>query len=193
MKTVIRAGGLIIFTGLVVVAFLLFVPNTIYAPMSSFTLTSSAFEHGGFIPEKYSCDADNINPPLEIAGVPKEAVSLVLIMDDPDIPQQFKDARNIDSFDHWTIYGIAPETTEIPEGEVRGSEGLNGRGESGYTGPCPPPDLEPTEHRYFFKLYALDTNINFIKAPTKDEVIAATEGHVIATAELMGRYDRSEN
>ena len=157
-------------------------------------LISTAFENGSTIPSKYTCDEDNINPPLSISGVPDGAVSLALIMDDPDIPQQFKDERGIDSFDHWTVYGISSKMTSIAEGvEPQGSAGINGRGNTGYTGPCPPPEFEPTEHRYFFKLYALDSSINFVNTPTKNELLSAMEGHIISQTELVGLYDRSDS
>ena len=160
--------------------------------VTSLTLTSSAFTHGGTIPEMYTCDGVNINPPLTISGIPEGTKSLALIVDDPDIPQVFKDQRGIDSFDHWTVYNLPPDTTEILEGSVVGSVGLNsrGEGESAYTGPCPPTEYEPTEHRYFFKLYALSGTLNFIKAPTKAEVEQAINGMVIQQAELVGLYDR---
>lgn len=155
------------------------------------TLTSSAFTHNSSIPEKYSCDAENISPPLSITGIPEGTQSLVLIMDDPDIPQVFKDQRGIDSFDHWVAYNISPETTEIKEGIVNMSSGLNGRGKEGYTGPCPPTEYEPTEHRYIFKLYALSGALNFIKTPTKEEVEKAIDGMIIEQTELVGLYDRA--
>ncbi len=151
-------------------------------------LTSAAFENGQRIPSKYTCDADNISPPLEVRGVPENARSLVLIMDDPDVP---KSLRPDGVFDHWVVYGIDPATTVIPEASVHGTQGLNGAGKDSYAGPCPPPEYEPTEHRYFFKLYALDTTLNFIKQPTKQEVLDAIQSHVIAEAELMGRYERA--
>lgn len=161
---------------------------------SSLTLSSTAFESGGAIPSQYTCDGERtMNPPLSISNVPSEAKSLVLVMDDPDIPQVFKDERGIDSFDHWVVYGIPPDTTEIKEGAVVGALGMNGREEAGYTGPCPPPEYEPTTHRYIFKLYALSGTLQFIKAPTKAEVLAAIQGMILDEAELIGTYDRSGN
>lgn len=156
-------------------------------------ITSSAFAGGQPIPAQYTCDGTRtLSVPLSIRGVPEEAQSLVLIMDDPDIPQVFKDQRGIDAFDHWVMYSIPPETTEIPEGAIVGAQGLNGAGNEGYTGPCPPPEYEPTEHRYIFTLYALSGTLNFIKAPTKDEVLQAMQGMILAEAELIGTYDRAE-
>lgn len=162
--------------------------------MDEFRLTSSAFENGSSIPSKYTCDGDRlVNPPLSISGVPEGTQSLVLLMDDPDIPEVFKQQRGIDAFDHWVLYAIPPETTEVPEGTSVGATGLNSGGNSGYTGPCPPTEYEPTEHRYIFKLYALRGTLNFIKEPTLAEVKTAIEGMVLAETELIGTYDRKNN
>jgi hypothetical protein len=154
------------------------------------SLTSPAFEQGSSIPSQFTCDAENISPPLLISGVPEGAKSLALLMDDPDIPQVFKDQRGIDSFDHWTLFNISPETTEIAQGGVTGVAGANGAGENAYTGPCPPAEYEPSEHRYFFRLYALDTELSLQAGAKKAEVLAAMEGHILGEAELMGRYKR---
>ena len=160
---------------------------------NAFSITSPAFEHNGSIPRIFTCDEEGAsNPELQISGVPEEAVSLAMLMDDPDIPQVFKDERGIDSFDHWTLFNIPTDTTGILEGESVGTVGVNGRGENGYTGPCPPPEYEPTEHRYFFKLYALDTELDLSEGATKGEVLEAMEGHIIEQTELVGLYDRAE-
>lgn len=151
-------------------------------------LTSSAFEHESTIPEKYTCDGANINPPLEISEIPEGTVSLVLIMDDPDVPAQIREDQ---MFDHWVHFNIPAETTRIEEGSVIvGVAGSNTRGTPAYTGPCPPPQYQPSEHRYYFKLYALDTELGLAEGATKKEVEAAMQGHVLAQADLMGRYDR---
>lgn len=151
-------------------------------------ITSSAFENNGDIPSEYTCDFGKMatNPPLEFLGVPENAKSLVLLMDDPDIPESVKQARGIEKFDHWTLYGMLPNTLEIKEGEVVGAVGLNSAGSAQYAPPCPPDG----KHRYFFKLFALDTNINFIKAPTQADVEAAMQGHILDQAELVGLYQR---
>lgn len=155
---------------------------------TKFEITSPAFSLGEFIGAKYTCDELNISPPLKVSGVPKEAKSLVLIMDDPDVPEQVRPEK---MFDHWVVYNIPPSDAFYDEGHLEGTLGLNGRGEAKYTGPCPPTQYEPTTHRYFFKLYATDLPVlNFVKAPTKSEVLFAIEGHVVAEVELMGRYDR---
>jgi len=158
--------------------------------MVKLTLTSPAFVDGGFIPAKYTCDGEEVNPPLKISGVPKEADSLVLVMDDPDIPSAVKEKNGIDKFNHWVLYNLPPDTTEIPEG-IKGETGLNTTGAAAYIGPCPPPQYEPTEHRYVFRLYAIKGKLNFIKTPTLDEVETAAKSAALAEAELVGRYGRA--
>ncbi|MEK7479819.1 MAG: YbhB/YbcL family Raf kinase inhibitor-like protein [Patescibacteria group bacterium] len=154
---------------------------------STLTLNTSAFENGQAIPSEYTCDGDNVSPLLAIAGVPEGAKSLALIMDDPDVPTQLKPDG---VFDHWTLFNIAPETREIPENGSAGTVGANGSGQSAYTGPCPPAQYEPSEHRYFFRLYALDAELDIPAGASKKDVLAAMEGHIIDRAELMGRYKR---
>jgi len=162
--------------------------------ISEFTLTSSTFADGSSIPSQFTCDADppggGVSPPLEWSGVPEGTVSLALIMDDPDIPQVFKDQRGIGAFDHWTLFNISPETTSIPQSGATGTSGATSAGGSTYVGPCPPKEYEPSEHRYFFKLFALDTMLDLPAGASKAEVLAAMQGHVLAEVELMGRYKR---
>jgi len=155
-------------------------------------LTSSAFESGEKIPSKYTCDGENINPQLFISGVPERAKSLVLIMDDPDIPNEVKKAREIEVFDHWVVFNISPETEAVEEGKVPNGaiQGANSRGEKQYTGPCPPPQYEPKEHRYFFKLYALNIELDLPEGSPKEEVEKAMEGHVLEKTQLIGKYSR---
>lgn len=146
-------------------------------------LKSSAFSQGQPIPKKYSCQGDNINPPLEISDVPSNAKTLALIMDDPDVPPEIRKER---MYDHWVVYNIDPKTTKIAENATHlGTHGKNTAGEKKYTGPCPPYG----KHRYFFKLYALDITLPEIS--TKDELLAKIEGHILAKAELMGTYEKS--
>jgi Raf kinase inhibitor-like YbhB/YbcL family protein len=152
----------------------------------SLTLTSPAFGQEGTIPSKYTCDGDNINPELNIANALEGTKSFVLVMDDPDIPEEVKKARGIEVFDHWVVYNIPGETTMIPEGKDVGSFGLNSRGTTKYAGPCPP----DREHRYFFRLYALRDTLNFINVPTLKEVEDAAQSLMIEKTELMGRYER---
>lgn len=150
-------------------------------------LTSSAFPNNGKIPSKYTCDGDNINPPLSISEVPAAAKSLVLIMDDPDIPDFVKQKFGIKVWDHWIVFNLPPETQEIVEGKnPPGVLGKNTGGKNAYGGPCPPDQ----EHRYFLKLYALDTTLKLNEGVTKAEVEKAMLGHILAKAELVGRYER---
>jgi Raf kinase inhibitor-like YbhB/YbcL family protein len=143
------------------------------------TLSSTLFENSGLIPSTYTCDGADINPPLKISDVPKEAKSLVLIMEDPDAP--------MGTWDHWVVFNIPPETREIKEGiEPEGTSGTNSSQKNGYAGPCPP----DREHRYFFKLYALNAKLTLKAGATKKEVEAAMKGRVIAEAKLVGRYNR---
>ena len=152
-------------------------------------LISLTFSNNSFIPMKYTCDGTNSSPPLIIGDVPKTAKSLVLIMDDPDIPEVAKKNFNIEVWDHWVVFNIPPETTEIPEGKnPAGILGKNTRGNNTYGGPCPP----DREHRYFFKLYALDTMLGLKEGATKREVENAMEGHIVEKTELVGRYAREE-
>lgn len=151
--------------------------------MEILTLTSSVFEHNGQIPSKYTCDSDNMLPPLSIGGVDGNAQSLVLIMDDPDA---VKPAGKV--WDHWVVWNVSPTTKEIKEGvEPEGVHGVGSGGNSDYRGPCPP----DREHRYFFKLYALDTTLNLPEGSTKSDVEKAMEGHVMQEAELVGLYERT--
>lgn len=157
------------------------------------TLTSSVFVDGGMIPSEYTCDGKRyLNPPLLIQNVPEGTESLILVMDDPDISEVFKEERGIDAFDHWVVYNIPPSTREIVEGQNIGTEGLNSAGTAEYTGPCPPPDREPAEHRYVFRLYAISGTLHFIKTPTLAEVETAAEGMVLEKTTLTGRYSRSQ-
>lgn len=149
-------------------------------------LTSMAFAAGGKIPAKYTCDGDNINPPLEISDVPDGAKSLALIMDDPDIPEVVKLRLGKNVFEHWIAFNIPPDTTQIPEGREVGTAGQNSSGKSGYTGPCPP----DREHRYFFKLYALDTTLDLQDSTDKARLEKAMGGHILGQAEIMGTFSR---
>lgn len=152
------------------------------------TLTSSVFEHEGLIPQEYTCDGERTkNPPLVFSGVPETAISLVIICDDPDVPRQIKPDG---VFDHLVLFNIPVETAGLREGELIGVVGVNGRGEEGYSGPCPPTQYEPTEHRYFFRLYALDTMLPLEAGASKEDVLSALANHVIEHATLMGRYAR---
>lgn len=149
-------------------------------------LTSSAFKEGGIIPSVYTCEGKNINPPLEISNVPGSAKSLVLIMDDPDVPPYL---RPDGMYDHWVVFNMPPDLHNIAEHAVpKGLEGKNTNGQNGYIGPCPP----DREHRYFFKLYALDKMLDLHSGATKSQVEKAMDGHIIAEHHLMGRYEKGK-
>ena len=163
------------------------IPKTNTRSMSTLTLQSPAFEHDATIPARYTCDGENVSPELQISGVPEGTQSLVLIMDDPDVPKAVRDDQ---MFDHWVLFNIPPETMSIGAGENPGVLGGNTRGEAAYTGPCPPPQFEPKEHRYIFQLYALDSKLALSEGATKEAVKAAMKGHILDKAELIGRYSR---
>lgn len=151
------------------------------------TLTAPAFEHNTSIPSQYTCDGENKNPRLEISGVPEGTKSLALIMDDPDIPDSVKESRGIDVFDHWVLFNLPADAAVIEEASTPpGTEGANSAGGSEYTGPCPPDG----EHRYFFKLYALDTELDLPAGASKADVEAAMTGNIIEQTELVGLYER---
>lgn len=143
-------------------------------------ITSSVFAHNNQIPSKYTCDGNNFSPPLQFSEVPAEAKSLALICDDPDAPGK--------TWVHWTAWNIDPKTTEIGEGKVPqgATQGLTDFGEVGYGGPCPPSGT----HRYFFKLYALDTTLDIPYEARKEDLEKTMEGHIIEQAELVGTYSR---
>jgi len=157
-------------------------------------IKSSAFENGDEIPSKYTCEGENVNPPLEISGVPGEARSLALTLFDPDIPREFKDKMNIPGWDHWQVWNINPETKIIEENYVPSNaiQGKQTGGDLGYTGPCPPKDKEPPKHRYVFTVYALDSELELSEGATRTELEKAMEGHVLEKAELMGVYEKKE-
>jgi Raf kinase inhibitor-like YbhB/YbcL family protein len=182
------------FLVLLIGGYILFAQNgTNSQNITTMELTSSAFAHNSLIPSKYTCDGTNTSVPLSIRNAPAEAKSLVLIATDPDIPEVFKEQQGIQMFDHWTAFNIPPMTAEIEEG--RGPEGVlgnNSRGEKKYTGPCPPPQYEPSEHRYFFRLSALDTILALPEGVSREEVEEAMKGHVLEEAELIGRYKRMQ-
>lgn len=149
-------------------------------------LSSPAFIEGGIIPSKFTCEGKGINPPLAIAGQPPQSKSLVLIMDDPDVPASVRPEK---MFDHWIVFNIPPATHRIEEHSTPpGIQGKNTAGKNQYYGPCPP----DREHRYFFKLYALDKMLDLQAGATKKEVERAMQGHVLAETHLMGRYEKGK-
>lgn len=142
-------------------------------------LTSSAFKEGASIPAKYTCDEKDTIPPLAFEDIPEKAVTFALIMDDPDAPRG--------TWDHWIVWNIPRDTKGVREGsEPSGVSGKNSWGRTGWGGPCPP----DREHRYFFKLYALDGKLDLQAGSTKAQLEKAMKGHIVAEAQLMGRYNR---
>jgi len=147
-------------------------------------ITSPAFGDHQLIPDKYTCDGDDLIPPLVFEDVPAGAKTLALIMDDPDVPVHLREDRN---WDHWVVWNIPPTTRGIEEGKAPvGVQGMNSWGRNDWGGPCPP----DKQHRYFFKLFALDAELDLPTAAGKPALLKAMEGHVLAKAELVGVYDR---
>ncbi len=152
-------------------------------------INSAAFAANGEIPTRYTCDGDDVSPPLSWRGVPEAAKSLVLIVDDPDAPDP---AAPKMTWVHWVLYNLPPQDTEFPEGidssglPAGTGEGINDWKRTGYGGPCPPIG----RHRYFHKLYALDAKLPDLDQPTKQQLEQAMAGHIIEQAELIGTYQR---
>ena len=195
MHTALRAGALLVIAGAAAGAILIFATDPIEAPKivdkkpMALTLTSPAFTHESIIPARFTCDGESNNPPLAFRGVPENAKSLALTMEDLDVPKELKSDG---VFDHWVLFNMPPTTADVDEGGSPGVGGANGRGKSNYTGPCPPPNYEPKEHRYFFRLYALDAMLNLKQGASKDEVLKAMKGHILEQVEIMGRYSRAK-
>lgn len=153
-------------------------------------LGSAAFIHGGEIPARYTCEGQDRSPPLAWTGIPGTARSLVLIVDDPDAPDPEAPKT---TWVHWVLYNLPPDLNSLTEGAGPADlppgtrEGINSWHRSGYGGPCPPIG----RHRYFHKLYALDTVLPDVRNPGKADIEAAMDGHVIAQAELIGTYRKS--
>jgi Raf kinase inhibitor-like YbhB/YbcL family protein len=143
-------------------------------------IKTTAFQEGGNIPSKFTCDGADANPPLRFEGVPAEAKSLALIVDDPDAPGGL--------FTHWLVWNIDPKTTAVEENGAPSNsvQGKNDFGKSGYGGPCPPSGT----HRYFFKIFALDRQLDLAAGSKRAQLDAQMRGHIIAQGELMGRYSR---
>jgi Raf kinase inhibitor-like YbhB/YbcL family protein len=142
-------------------------------------IKSSAFTEGKPIPQKYTCKGADISPPLIFSNIPSGAKSLALIVDDPDAPSG--------TFDHWIAWNIPPTTTSLPEGAKLQFQGKNSYSVNHYRGPCPPPGKP---HRYFFKIYALDTTFNLPQGITKHQLESAMEGHIFGKSELIGTFQK---
>ena len=159
------------------------------SPMASqqtLTLTSTRFEQGATIPKRYTCEGENISPALDWSDVPSGTKSLALVCEDPDAPSGM--------FIHWVMYDIPASERGLAENIAKSEvlpngsrQGKNGAGKIGYTGPCPPPGKP---HRYFFRLFALDAPVSFSQPPTRDELMAAIDAHILARGEVMGTYRR---
>ena len=149
---------------------------------------SPAFNEGGAIPAKHTCEGEDTAPPLRFHDVPKDAKSLVLLVDDPDAPDP-KAPRRV--WLHWLVWDLPPDTKELPEGgrplPPGATEATNDSGDVGYGGPCPPIG----RHRYFFKLFALDTLLGLPGSAKRADVEKAMEGHVLAQAQVMGTYEKA--
>lgn len=158
--------------------------------LTLFTLLSASFSHLEMMPVRLTCDGKDISPALSWDGIPEDTQSLVLIVDDPDAPDP---AAPKMTWVHWVLYNIPPEVVELVEGISENDlppgtlQGLNDWKRKGYGGPCPPIGT----HRYFHKLYALDTVLPDLNYPTKTKLLEAMQGHIIGQAELIGRYHRN--
>lgn len=144
-------------------------------------ISSPAFAEGETIPAHYTCQGADVHPPLLIDNVPEATQSLAIIVEDPDAPNG--------TFDHWVAWNISPATWEIKENVIPGVQGKNSFNKNGYGGPCPP---EGEEHRYYFKIFALNQMLVLDQNSYKKELLQKMEGHVLATGELMGRYRKSQ-
>lgn len=151
--------------------------ETVSIKTTTLTVSSPSFNHGEHIPSKYSCEGEGINPPLNIRGIPEDTKALVIIVEDPDAPDHV--------FDHWLVWNIPPSGA-IAENSVPGTEGKNGRGDIGYTGPCPPSGT----HRYFFEVFAMDQLLELEKGADKSMLTYVMQSHVIAYGELVGLYSK---
>ena len=157
----------------------------------SLRIYSPAFTDGGEIPLKHTCGGEDIAPPLSWEGIPADARSLVLIVDDPDAPDP---AAPRMTWVHWVVYNLPADSSGLPEGStlsdlpVGAAEGINDWKRPGYGGPCPPVG----RHRYFHKLYALDSLLEGLERPTKAQVESAMQGHVLEQAELLGTYQKGQ-
>jgi len=152
----------------------------------AFSVSSPSFPNGGSIPKKFTCDGADVSPELQLTTPPTGAQSLSLIADDPDAP--------VGTWVHWVLFDLSPDTRALAEGLAKveqpptgGRQGRNDFRKLGYNGPCPPPGKP---HRYFFRVYALDTKVGLKPGATRQQLDEAMQGHILATAEWMGKYQR---
>ena len=155
-------------------------------------VTSTAFDQGGSIPSQYTCDGNDISPPLSWSGLPNNAKTVAIIVDDPDAPDPAKPRR---VYVHWVVYNVPAQATALAENASKSGmpggavQGKNDWGKAEYGGPCPPIG----RHRYFFKLYALDTALSGFKGATKADLERAMKGHIVDSGELMGTYQKTKS
>ncbi len=149
----------------------------VIAMQAALTVSSPVFQANALIPTKYTCEGANINPPLNVGGIPKTTKSLVLIVDDPDAPNG--------TFDHWVMWNI-PVLNVIEENSAPGKEGKNGKHENKYIGPCPPKGV----HHYHFRVYALDAKLDLPESTDKKALLQAIASHTLASGEVIGLYER---
>lgn len=154
-------------------------------PMKTFSVGSPAFVQGAMIPRNYTCDGTDSSPELSWSDIPSGATSLAIVVEDPDAPSGL--------WIHWVAYNIPSTRTGMPKGvpvgesiPEGGRQGRNSWGNIGYRGPCPPPGT----HRYFFRIFALDTMLDLQGEPTREQLLKAMSGHIVGQCELMGRYSR---
>ena len=154
-------------------------------------LTSSAFKHNNQLPKKYTCEGENVNPQLQWEGTPEATKSFALLVEDPDAPSA-KSPRSEGPWVHWIVFNIPAETTELKENvsvsALGAVQGMTDSKKAAFHGACPPKGSGM--HRYFFKLYALDTKLDLKAGATKQQLLNAMQGHILAQAELMGTYKR---
>lgn len=144
-------------------------------------VNSPAFSNGGNIPKKYTCDGQNVAPPLEWSGVPNQSKSVAVICDDPDAPSG--------AFTHWVLYDIPASTHTLGEHASIGTAGANSFGKTGFGGPCPP--QKDHAHHYHFHVYALDVDSLGPAGLSKEDAVGAMKGHIVAEGELVGKYERT--
>lgn len=154
---------------------------TAFAQSHSLKITSSAFPDNSNIPSKYSCEGEQVSPPLSIADIPSGTKSFAIIVHDPDAPVK-------GGFTHWVVWNIDPVTKEIPENFKGGEQGWNGAKKTGYIGMCPPSGT----HHYHFRIYALDTKLDLNKQTGKDDLEKSMKGHIIAQGDLVGLYKKTK-
>lgn len=156
---------------------------------NTITITSASLVNRGRVPTKHTCDGDDKSPPLAFTGVPESAKTLALIVEDPDAPDPAKPQR---TWAHWLVYDLPATTKSLAEGfgkrGGRGRAGKNDWGAKGYRGPCPPIG----RHRYFFKLFALDTELGDLHEPNRTDLLKAMEGHIVGRGEIVGMYQKGE-